>query len=59
MGIFKWITGLIGFMVGGPLGALAGFVFGYLMDDDSSSSATGGSQSYRQQGGTYTGGAQG
>ena len=36
MGAAKWIGGIIGFMAGGPLGALAGFVFGSLFDPDSS-----------------------
>lgn len=35
MGAAKWIGGIIGFMAGGPLGALAGFVFGSLFDTDS------------------------
>ena len=34
MGAAKWIGGIIGFMAGGPLGALAGFVFGSLFDTD-------------------------
>lgn len=37
MGAAKWIGGIIGFMAGGPLGALAGFVFGSLFDTDSNS----------------------
>ena len=36
MGAAKWIGGIIGFRAGGPLGALAGFVFGSLFDTDSS-----------------------
>lgn len=36
MGAAKWIGGIIGFMAGGPLGALAGFAFGSLFDTDSS-----------------------
>ena len=32
MGAAKWIGGIIGFMAGGPLGALAGFVFGSLFE---------------------------
>ena len=35
MGAAKWIGGIIGFMAGGPLGALARFVFGSLFDTDS------------------------
>ena len=35
MGAAKWIGGIIGFMAGGPLGALAGFVLGSLFDTDS------------------------
>ena len=33
MGIGKWIGGIIGFMALGPLGALAGIVFGCLMKE--------------------------
>ena len=33
MGIGKWIGGIIGFMALGPLGALAGIVFGSLFDE--------------------------
>ncbi|MBR5532765.1 MAG: TerB family tellurite resistance protein [Bacteroidales bacterium] len=32
MGFGKWIGGLVGFMAGGPLGALAGFAIGSLFD---------------------------
>lgn len=32
MGAGKWIGGILGFMVQGPLGALAGFVLGSLLD---------------------------
>ena len=34
MGAGKWIGGIIGFMAGGPLGALAGFAVGSLFDLD-------------------------
>ena len=34
MGAAKWIGGIIGFMAGGPLGALAGYAFGSLFDTD-------------------------
>lgn len=34
MGAAKWIGGIVGFMAGGPLGALAGFVLGSLFDTD-------------------------
>lgn len=37
MGLGKWIGGVIGFMAAGPLGALAGFVFGSLFDMDDKS----------------------
>ena len=43
MGSGKWIGGLLGFMGGGPLGALAGFIFGSAFDflsDNSSSVST-------------------
>lgn len=32
MAIFKWIGGILGFIQGGPLGALAGFALGYLYE---------------------------
>ena len=32
MGASKWIGGIVGFMTMGPLGALAGFVFGSMLD---------------------------
>lgn len=32
MGAGKWIGGFLGFITGGPLGALAGFALGYLFD---------------------------
>lgn len=34
MGAAKWIGGIIGFMTGGPLGALAGYALGSLFDTD-------------------------
>lgn len=37
MGAAKWIGGIIGFMAGGPLGALAGYAFGSLFDTNQSS----------------------
>lgn len=42
MGTAKWIGGIIGFMAGGPLGALAGYVLGSLFDDNSESTGNGG-----------------
>lgn len=52
MGAAKWIGGIIGFMAGGPLGALAGFAFGSLFD----TSTTGGSFRQGQTADTgYTG----
>ena len=32
MGFGKWIGGIMGFMAGGPLGALAGFALGSWFD---------------------------
>ena len=32
MGVGKWIGGFFGFMSGGPLGALAGYALGWLVD---------------------------
>lgn len=40
MGILSWIGGIVGFMAFGPLGALAGFVFGYLMEGGNTSQTT-------------------
>lgn len=44
MGAGKWIGGLFGFFTGGPIGALAGFLFGsafdFLNESNGSSSAT-------------------
>lgn len=37
MGAAKWIGGIIGFMVKGPLGALAGYALGSLFDTDDNS----------------------
>lgn len=42
MGAAKWIGGIIGFMTGGPLGALAGYVLGSLFDDNSEPAGNGG-----------------
>ena len=32
MGLGKWIGGIVGFMAGGPLGALAGYAIGSLFE---------------------------
>ena len=32
MGIGRWIGGFLGFINGGPLGALAGYAIGWLFD---------------------------
>ncbi len=47
MGIFKWIGGFLGWMVGGPLGLLAGLFIGSMFDSDDSTASIGG--------GSYTG----
>ena len=47
MGLGKWIGGVVGFMAMGPLGALAGYVFGSMMDD---------AKKYKQTGETTAGG---
>ena len=41
MGVTRWIGGIIGFMAGGPLGALAGYALGYLFDIDPTESSKG------------------
>ena len=35
MGVGKWITGAIGWALGGPLGGLAGYLIGSLFEGDS------------------------
>jgi DnaJ like chaperone protein len=47
MGIGKWIGSIIGFMAGGPLGALAGYAIGSLFDTNDSSRNTEGYNSDR------------
>ena len=42
MGIFKWIGGFLGWMVGGPLGLLAGLFIGSMFDSDDSTASIGG-----------------
>lgn len=51
----KWIGGILGFMQGGPLGALAGFAIGWLFDSGLDNFSEGGSgDEYRQrQGNRY------
>ncbi len=48
MGLFKWIGGFLGWMVGGPLGLLAGLFIGSLFDSDDGPASIGN--------GGYTGG---
>lgn len=48
---FKWIGGYLGLVLGGPLGALAGFVFGALVDNLSSGDTSGDDYSGRPMGG--------
>ena len=45
MGISKWIGGFLGFMTGGPLGALWGFVMGWLYEKGMEQRNLGGSSS--------------
>lgn len=49
----KWIGGILGFMQGGPLGALAGFAIGWLFDSglDTFSEGESGDEHQRRQGG--------
>lgn len=51
MGIFKWIGGFLGWMVGGPLGLLAGLFIGSMFDSDDSTASIG---SGGYTGGSYT-----
>jgi len=59
MGIGKWIGGFLGFMLYGPLGALAGYALGSLFDGTSvkyiGGSTDGGSYSDYTGGGSYYG----
>ena len=50
MGISKWIGGFLGFMTGGPLGALWGFVMGWLYEKGMGQWQLGGGS---EQSGTY------
>lgn len=42
MGIGKWIGGIVGFMAAGPLGALAGYAIGSMLEGNNETSYTGG-----------------
>ena len=55
MGSFKWIAGFLGWVSGGPIGALVGFLFGSVVDMgvDSIKMLTGGDQG-QPGSGTYT-----
>lgn len=57
MSLGKWIGGILGFMAFGPLGALAGIIFGSLFDEKSGESYSGGDYGNRGYGsGRYGGG---
>ena len=60
MGIFKWIGGFLGWMVGGPLGLLAGLFIGSMFDSDDSTASIGGGgytgSGYAPGGGGYDAG---
>ena len=51
MGLGKWIGGIVGFMAMGPLGALAGYAIGSLLENASNASNASGGGNYRE---TYT-----
>lgn len=55
MGVAKWIGGIIGFMAGGPLGALAGYALGYLFDIDPTESSKGSYEDATREKTTYDG----
>ena len=42
MGLGKWIGGIVGFMAAGPLGALAGYAIGSMLENNNESDYTGG-----------------
>ncbi len=51
MGLGKWIGGIVGFMAMGPLGALAGYAIGSLLENASNASNASGGGNYGE---TYT-----
>ena len=55
MGATRWIGGIIGFMAGGPLGALAGYALGYLFDIDPTESSKGSYEDTTREKATYDG----
>ncbi|WP_276866310.1 DnaJ domain-containing protein [Bacteroides heparinolyticus] len=55
MGVTRWIGGIIGFMAGGPLGALAGYALGYLFDIDPTESSKGFYEDTTREKATYDG----
>lgn len=52
MGAAKWIGGILGFIIKGPLGALAGYALGSLFDSDTNEEENAQNTSSRRQ--TYT-----
>ena len=50
MGFGKWIGGIVGFMAAGPLGALAGYAIGSMLEGKEEDNYSGGGY-----GGEYTG----
>ena len=47
MGFGKWIGGIVGFMAAGPLGALAGYAIGSMLENNDESNYSGGGYSGR------------
>lgn len=54
MGAFKWITGLIGWASGGPIGALIGYFIGSVIEDKLGDLRQIGGGSGTGTGGTWT-----
>lgn len=48
MGLGKWIIGLIGFITSGPLGALAGYVIGHLLESNNQNERDYSHEPYRE-----------
>ena len=46
MGYGKWIGGIVGFMAAGPLGALAGYAIGSMLENNDESNYSGGGYTY-------------
>lgn len=53
MGYGKWIGGIVGFMAAGPLGALAGYAIGSMLENDNNNYSGGGYGGYTSESTAY------